>query len=150
VTVSKRDEVSSAVRDAVTHIEEGGFTEAAVRAILLMARRGNRQRRLSTLKRIRELVGDQVGLLDVSVDDARAIIQRQAQVVDHDPERAMATLPKLLPSPRERQRLLALLEGSAKKLEFTQEQRALLPEFQRLLSPQEVVLPFAKAKEARR
>jgi hypothetical protein len=51
----------------------------------------------------------------------------------------------LTSTPRERQRLIDLLEGSAKKLELTLGQRELMPEFQQLSSPQEVVLAFVKA-----
>src|SRR5262249_39456761 len=63
------------VQDALAHIEEGGFTDAAVRAGLIAVQRGHGQRRLSRMKRIRELVGDKVGLLALPEDEARAIIQ---------------------------------------------------------------------------
>lgn len=153
----RRAERPQAIREALAHIEEGGFTDAAVRAALLAARRGHRQRRLSTLKRVRDLVGKEVGLLDLPADEARAIIQRQSYIVDHEPERAMATLPELLDGPEERRRVLDLIERLASNLEINPQQVALLPEFRRLLAPETVVvtrpvtaMPRRQSREARR
>ena len=153
----RRAERPEAIREALAHIEEGGFTDAAVRAALLAARRGHRQRRLSTLKRVRDLVGKEVGLLDLPADEARAIIQRQSYIVDHEPERAMATLPELLDGPEERRRVLDLIERLASNLEINPQQVALLPEFRRLLAPETVVvtrpvtaIPRRQSREARR
>jgi uncharacterized protein DUF3141 len=128
---------------ALAGIEEGGFTEAAVRTGLLVARRGNRQRRLSTMKNIRELVGPVVGLLDLPADDARGLIQEQSYIVDYEPERALQTLPMLVRSSEERQRLLELLDQLAGNVELNPEQRALLPEFRRVLSSTLEVVPAA-------
>ena len=105
-----------------------------MRAGLLVARLGNRQRRLSTMKNIRELVGPDVGLLDLPADDARGLVQEQSYIVDYEPERALQTLPKLLRSAEERQRLLDLLDQLAGNVELNPEQRAFLPEFRRVLS----------------
>ena len=109
------DRETPTISRALARIEEGGFTEAAVRAGLLVARLGNRQRRLSTMKNIRELVGPDVGLLDLPADDARALVQEQSYIVDYEPERALQTLPKLLRSAEERQRLLDLLDQLARQ-----------------------------------
>ena len=137
------DRETPAISRALARIEEGGFTEAAVRAGLLVARLGNRQRRLSTMKNIRELVGPDVGLLDLPVDDARALVQEQSYIVDYEPERALQTLPKLLRSAEERQRLLDLLDQLARNVELNPEQRAFLPEFRRVLSATLELVPTA-------
>ncbi|AWN40040.1 DUF3141 domain-containing protein [Methylobacterium durans] len=125
----------SALRPAA-RMEEGGFTEAAVRAALLVARAGKHQRRLSTAKRIRALVGHDVGLLDLSAEAAGRIVRQQAQLVENDPGRAMATLPLLLPTLAERERLLGLLERLMADIDVEPRQRALLPEFRRRLAPE--------------
>jgi pimeloyl-ACP methyl ester carboxylesterase len=137
------DRHTPVISRALARIEEGGFTEAAVRIGLLVAQRGNRQRRLSAMKNIRELVGPDVGLLDLPVDDARGLIQEQSYIVDYEPERALQTLPMLVSSPGERQRLLDLLDQLARNVELNPEQRALLPEFTRVLSPTLKVVPTA-------
>jgi hypothetical protein len=95
------------------------------------------------MKTIRELVGPDVGLLDLPVDDARGLIQEQSYIVDYEPERALQTLPMLVSSPGERQRLLDLLDQLARNVELNPEQRALLPEFTRVLSPTLKVVPTA-------
>jgi uncharacterized protein DUF3141 len=137
------DRHTPVISRALARIEEGGFTAAAVRIGLLVARRGNRQRRLSAMKNLRELVGPDVGLLDLPVDDARGLIQEQSYIVDYEPERALQTLPMLVSSPGERQRLLDLLDQLARNVELNPEQRALLPEFTRVLSPTLKVVPTA-------
>ena len=86
------------------------------------------------MKTIRELVGPDVGLLDLPVDDARGLIQEQSYIVDYEPERALQTLPMLVRSAEERQRLLDLLDQLARNVELNPDQRALLPEFRRVLS----------------
>jgi hypothetical protein len=128
------DRHTPAISRALARIEEGGFTEAAVRAGLLVARLGNRQRRLSAMKNLRDLVGPDVGLLDLPADDARGLIQEQSYIVDYEPERALQTLPTLLRSAEEGQRLLDLLDQLAGNVELNPEQRALLPQFRRVLS----------------
>jgi Protein of unknown function (DUF3141) len=139
------DRHTPAISRALARMEEGGFTEAAVRIGLLVARRGNRQRRLSAMKTIRELVGPDVGLLDLPVDDARGLIQEQSYIVDYEPERALQTLPMLVRSAEERQRLLDLLDQLARNIELNPEQRALLPQFRRVLSILEHLPPAGRS-----
>ena len=55
----------------------------------------------------------------------------------------MQTLPKLLRSAEERQRLLDLLDQLAGNVELNPEQRAFLPQFRRVLSPTLEVVPTA-------
>ena len=59
-----------------TVVDEGGFTDAGVRVALIGFKRGGNERRLSTLKQIRELVGYELGLLAMPSDVAQAIIRR--------------------------------------------------------------------------
>ena len=64
-------------------------------------------------KTIRELVGADVGLLDLPADAARAIVQEQADIVDHAPERALQSLPALVRNSRRSARDLLELTRSA-------------------------------------
>ena len=141
-----------AVREALARIEEGGFTEAAVRATLLAARLGTREKRLSTAKRIRELVGREVGLLDLASGEASHVVRQQSYIVEHEPERALATLPMLVRTAEERQRLLGILERLTDKIDLVPEQRALMPEFRHLLAPEQPpeagVAPIAASSHA--
>ncbi|ACL61656.1 DUF3141 domain-containing protein [Methylobacterium nodulans] len=141
--ISGRD--APAIRDALSRIGEGGFTDAAVRAALLIARVGGQERHLSIFKRIRELVGREVGLLDRPAGEASEIVRRQAHIVEHEPERAMEALPALVPTAEERRHLLALLERLMSNLDLEPQQRALLPIFQDLLAPAPEPVPAAVA-----
>ena len=131
--------------EALARIGEGGLVEAAVRAGLLMARRGPREKRLSTAKRIRELVGQEIGLLGQPADAARQIVRRQSEIVKHAPERALATLPALVRTAEERRRLLEILERLTEHVDFAAAQKALMPEFRRLLAPEPGPTPVAAA-----
>ncbi|MDR7036028.1 hypothetical protein J2X36_000764 [Methylobacterium sp. BE186] len=124
-----------AIREALARIEEGGFTEATVRAALLAARLGPREKRLSTAKHIRELVGREVGLLDLAAGEASHVVRQQSYIVEHEPERALATLPALVRTAEQRQRLLNILERLTDTIDLAPEQRALMPELQRVLAP---------------
>jgi len=135
----------AAVQDALSRITEGGFTDAAVRTALFALRLGGQQSRLSTLKQIRELVGQDVGLLDLPVDDARALILRQSIIVDHAPEQALATLPALLPNPDDRARLIGLVDRLAQNIRLKPEQSAFIPELKRILAPEAATVPVGAA-----
>lgn len=128
------DRVSPAVDRALAGMEEGGFTAAAVRAALLAARFGNQQRKLSDLKRIRELVGSEVGLLDMPTDEARRLISQQALIVSNAPEEALQTLPGLLRTQDERHGIAQLLDRLAANLNLTPEQQRFVPELRQRLS----------------
>jgi uncharacterized protein DUF3141 len=130
-----------AISRALTRMEEGGFTEAAVRAYLLVARLGNRERRLSTLKNVRELVGPEVGLLALPADDARAIIREQAFIVDYEPERAIQTLPALLRGAEDRERLLDLIDRLAGSVALNPDQRGFVTELRQTLSARPAAVP---------
>ncbi|MBB5763379.1 DUF3141 domain-containing protein [Methylorubrum rhodesianum] len=124
------------VGEPAGRIDEGGFTDAAVRAGLLVARLGRNQRRLSTFKRIRALVGRDVGLLAMPTEAAAQVVRRQAAFVEREPEQALATLPNLVPSAEERGRLLDILGRLASHSDLEPEQRALMQRLQELLGPE--------------
>ncbi|MHB2211536.1 DUF3141 domain-containing protein [Methylobacterium sp. CM6257] len=136
---------TSAVEEALVRIKEGGLAEAAVRAGLLIARRGSREKRLSTAKRIRELVGQEIGLLGQPADEARQIVRRQSYIVKHEPERALATLPTLVRTAEERRRLLEILERLVEHVDFAGAQKTLMPEFRRVLALEPLPAPVAAA-----
>ncbi len=149
------DRVTPAVLQALAQINTGGFTAAAVRAALL-ASSMRKQRKLSGLKRIRELVGAEVGLLDMPVDEARELIRLQSLIVDHDPEEALRTLPQLLRTDEERRHIIELLDRLARNLSLTPEQQAFVPKLTGLLlrdmppvKPTVVPLPGSKSSTPR-
>ena len=96
---------------------------------------GTGRRRLSAMKRTRELVGRDVGLLDMPTDASRDIIREQSYIVDFEPEKALASLPKLLSTSEDRRATLDLLDRIEGHIEANPKQTALLGEIRRLLAP---------------
>ncbi len=131
------------IREALEHMSEGGFTAAAVRVALLAARAGNPQRRLSRFKQIRELVGSEVGLLDLPADEARRIIRQQTHIVDYEPELARATLPNLVATPEDAERLVGMFDRLVGKVELDAAQVEFLQTLRSLLAAK----PAQSAKE---
>jgi hypothetical protein len=125
------------VKEALAHIEEGDRTDAMVRAALLLMKAGTGRRRLSTMKRARELVGQDIGLLDMPAEAAREIIREQSYIVDFEPVKALKALPKLLRISADRRRLLDMLDHVEGRIEANDKQIRLLGEIRRLLSEEE-------------
>src|SRR5690606_37364600 len=101
---------------------------------LLLMKAGTGRRRLSTMKRARELVGKEIGLLDMPAETAREIVREQSFIVDFEPIKALTALPKLLPTSADRRRLLDMLGRVEGKIEVNEKQVALLGEIRRLLA----------------
>jgi pimeloyl-ACP methyl ester carboxylesterase len=122
------------VRDALARIEEGSRTDAMVRAALLLMKIGTGRRRLSAMKRARELVGKDAGLLDLPADAARKIIRQQSYIVDFEPERALSTLPNLLKTSEDRRVTLDVLARLESQIEANPQQIQLLGEIRHVLA----------------
>jgi len=127
------------VREALSHIEDGDKTKAVVRTALLLMKAGTGRRRLSAMKRARDLVGKDIGLMDMSAEAARRIIREQSYIVDYEPGKALSALPKLLRTSEERRDLLELLDRLEGRIEANAEQVALLAEIRRLLAEGETI-----------
>jgi hypothetical protein len=125
---------TSQVKEALSHIEEGDRTKAMVRAALLLVKAGTGRRRLSAMKRVRELVGQEVGLLDMPTDIARGIIREQSYIVDFEPKKALAALPKLLRTSDDRRRVIDLIGRLESRMEANTKQAALLGDIRHLLA----------------
>src|SRR5918993_809460 len=125
------------VKEALTHIEDGDRTKAMVRTALLLLKAGTGRRRLSAMKRARDLVGKDIGLLDMSTEAAREIIREQSYIVDFEPVKALVALPKLLRTSEDRRGLIDLLDRVEGRIEANAKQITLLGELRRLLSEEE-------------
>jgi len=122
------------VRAALSHIEEGDRTSAIVRAALLLMKAGTGRRRLSAMKRARELVGGDIGLVDMPAEAARQIIREQSYIVDFEPAKALKALPKLLRTSHDRHTVLALLDRLEGRIEANAKQLSVLGEIRQLLA----------------
>ncbi len=98
------------VKDALDAIAEGGFPEALTRTASLLARKGT-PIPLERVAMKRDLVEAYRDLLpDLPPDQWRRIRGRQDIIVRYAPDEALATLPRLVAEPADRERLLTVLE----------------------------------------
>jgi pimeloyl-ACP methyl ester carboxylesterase len=97
------------VQEALAAIEEGGYPEAVTRVAALLARRGD-PLPLARLALKKELLEDYADLLPrLEPDEWHRIRGRQEIIARYEPERALATLPRLLADPADRERLVTLV-----------------------------------------
>jgi pimeloyl-ACP methyl ester carboxylesterase len=98
------------VKEALASIDHGGFAEAAARASVLLARKGE-PLPLSRLELRKELMVDYKDLLPaMPLDEARRVRGEQELIVRFEPEKAIQTLPSLLHEPHDRERFMSLLD----------------------------------------
>jgi pimeloyl-ACP methyl ester carboxylesterase len=96
------------VKEALASMEEGGYPEAITRVAALLARRGE-PLPLARFALKKELVEEYGDLLpNLEPHEWRRIRGEQEIIVRYDPENALATLPKLLADPADRERLITL------------------------------------------
>lgn len=89
----------------MARIAEGGYAEAVVRMMILLARARGGVRR-DRLARSNALLTGESPFAEMSADARQSMIREQTLVVAVDAEQALATLPQLLPSAPDRRRAL--------------------------------------------
>jgi pimeloyl-ACP methyl ester carboxylesterase len=97
------------VKEALASIDKGGYPEAFARVGFLVARRGDVP--LSRLEAGQQMVMDYKEFLPaVPLEQMRRIAGEQEVIATYEPDKAIATLPALLPQRKDRERLLTLLD----------------------------------------
>ena len=100
------------VREALSRVAEGGYAEAVIRMMILLARARGGVRR-SRLARSNALLTTQMPFAGMTASARQALIREQTVISSMAPAEALATLPKLLPDPAERRQALAVVEAVA-------------------------------------
>src|SRR5208283_3784630 len=100
------------VEAALMNIERGGFAEAVIRMLVLMARSRGAVRQ-SRLERSNLILNSTEPFKGLGEAERTAIIFEQTLIIDFAPDAAIAALPDLLPTQEERQRAIALVEQIA-------------------------------------
>jgi pimeloyl-ACP methyl ester carboxylesterase len=100
------------VRAALARIAEGGYAEAVVRMMILLAKARGGVRR-SRLQRSNALLTGEEPFASLTAAARQALIREQTVIVEMAPEEALSTLPGLLPEGAQRARALTAVEDVA-------------------------------------
>jgi tellurite resistance protein len=125
------------VQEALDRIEEGGFSAAVIRMLILLARSRGAVRR-DRLERSNQMLATTEPFASLRPKKLTRLIHRQSLIADFEFDQAIATLPKLITDPAERTRALALCEQIAGPIEeMSPATVALLNQFKVLLNVKE-------------
>jgi hypothetical protein len=127
------------VQQALAAIEEGGYAEAVARVAYLLERKGEPLllSRLALREQLTQEYADYFPPL--SPEEWRRIRGEQDIIVRYEPERAVATLPRLLAKAADRTRLLKLIDAlladdDVKRESHTEQQRLAMAQIRGVLS----------------
>jgi uncharacterized protein DUF3141 len=97
-------------RLALAGLTEGGVREAVIRMLLLLMKAAGSVRR-ETLAYVQERLNAAEAFADTDPQALRAILTTQSTLVAYEPERALQTLPLLLPGAESRREALGILHS---------------------------------------
>ena len=103
-TLKRKDELRGLppVQAALMHIDEGGFCEAVIRMLILLAEsRGNVRR--DRLERSARVLTQDEPFKSLTPDARSFMLQEQTLIVEFAPDQAIGSLPKLLKTREERE-----------------------------------------------
>ncbi len=100
------------LRAALDRVGDGGYPEAVIRMMILLAKARGGVRR-SRLARSNALLQGEAPFAQMTAAARQALIREQTLIVELAQEEALAALPRLLPDAEERQRALVTVEDVA-------------------------------------
>ncbi len=122
-----------AVRAALMNIDRGGYAEAVIRMLIMMAKSRGEVRQ-SRLQRSQEVLETSEPFRSLGARRRSGIIAEQSLIVDFGGEEAMTTLPGLIPDPAERDLAVATVQHIAGDVsEMSEATLALLVRLRELL-----------------
>ncbi len=104
------------VQSVLLNIDRGGFEEAVIRMLILMAESRATVRR-DRLERSARVLGHDEPFASLGPEKRAGLIHEQSVVVEFERERAIETLPDLLPDMEDRQRAIEVIEYIAGAVE---------------------------------
>ncbi|MDB5570241.1 MAG: poly(3-hydroxybutyrate) depolymerase [Hyphomicrobiales bacterium] len=148
---------SAIAQKALARMREGDRTAAMTRVTLLLMKSGKDRGRLSAMKKVRDLFGKDIGLLDLPSDEARKIIRQQSYIVELAPQEAVTTLPHLLPTHKDHQAAFQFLNKVRSRMDLNPEQERLISDIHESLQRHESarrhnaeIVPLSKHAARRR
>ena len=104
------------VQTVLLNVDRGGFEEAVIRMLIMMAESRATVRR-DRLERSAKVLGHDEPFASLGSEKRAAIIHEQSLIVEFEPQRALATLPDLLSDQGERWRAIQVVEFIAGAIE---------------------------------
>ena len=140
-----------AVRQVLDEIEQGGLADAIIRSGILVVKAGGGKRRLAQMEHTRALLAPTGVLRHIDEDELRRLLHEETLVVEFEPQRAKSSLPKLVRSADDRQKLNRFFDSLEAAVELDARQRALLAELRRLVPrpPLQLAAPAAPAAKGK-
>ena len=145
---------SSIIQETLHRIDRGGYPEAVHRVAYLVAQKG-KPLPLASLELKADLLEDYAELLPrQSPEASRRTRGEQEVMVRHEPQRALETLPELVRAPKDRERLLQLIDkvtdDDRVEFDLTKEQLAMLAKIATVLGATGAAQPkvVVRAKSA--
>ncbi|MCI4663402.1 MAG: DUF3141 domain-containing protein [Neomegalonema sp.] len=106
------------VQAALRNMRRGGFAEAVIRMLILLAEsRGNVRR--DRLERSARILTQDEPFRSMTADERKLLIQEQTMIVHFEPEHAIESLPALLPRKKERElacKVVRYVPGAQKEM----------------------------------
>lgn len=135
------------VRAALAQMTRGNFAVAVIRMLVLFALSRGSVRR-DGLERANRMLTTQEPFASLGEETRTRILHQQSLIVEFELEQALATLPRLLPSPEDRAKALALcVQVGGDEEAMTKETREMLERIRQALDAHEA--PPKPAKPAR-
>src|SRR5208337_3071121 len=97
-------------------VDRGGFEEAVIRMLILMAESRGTVRR-DRLERSAKVLGHDEPFASLGAEKRAALIHEQSVIVEFEPDLAIKTLPDLLPDMADRKRAIGVIEFIAGAIE---------------------------------
>jgi tellurite resistance protein len=91
------------------HIDQGGFADAVIRMLILLAQTRQSVRR-DRLERSAQVLTKDEPFASLGGEKRAVIIHEQTIIAEFEPQRAIETLPSLVKSAKERERAIAVVE----------------------------------------
>jgi pimeloyl-ACP methyl ester carboxylesterase len=135
-----------AVRQVLDEIDKGGLPEAIIRTGILMTKAGGGKRRLAQMEHARELLAPTGVLRHIDEDQFRRLLHEETLVVEFEPVQAKRSLPKLVRTPSEREKLNRVFDSLAEQ-ELDAKQQSLLVELRRMV-PRPTVVDAGRSRKS--
>jgi len=138
-----------AVRQVLDEIDQGGLPEAIIRTGILIVKAGGGKRRLAQMEHTRQLLAPTGVLRHIDEDHFRRLLHEETLVVEFEPKLAKSSLPKLIHSASDRQKLNVFFDWLETEAGLDARQQVLLGDLRKLVPRAPASLPRPRKTHAK-